>query len=314
MYFYRAFEMSIASEIRLDMLNETTPFISAEVSVIRETADYLKKFKAENQGSIQVTETSEGEFWFFCREHVTAFNVSDRVSFIIESGSKISVVSDDSSAADGLLAVFILGSCMGAVIHQRGRLPIHGSCVARDGKSLIIMGDSGAGKSTVAREFLRHGWKLVTDDVTVVDFAEGRPQAVPSYPSQKLWEDAVDHYGIDESSLTPLFQEERKEKFHVAVEDLFCSARTDLAYAVWLIAGPEDCSLETVSVEGFPVVDRFMRNIYRLYLREKKSRNAVFQQCADISEHIRMFETVRPAGKDCAGEIYEEVVSMISER
>lgn len=87
------------------------------------------------------------------------------------------------------LGVYLMGTCMGAIHYQRGLMMLHGSCVT-DGRSAVLLtGDSGAGKSTLAAEFLRQGWKLITDDVSVVYDPDGLPVVQSSYPSQKLWQE-----------------------------------------------------------------------------------------------------------------------------
>ena len=57
---------------------------------------------------------------------------------------------------------------------------------------------------------LRRGWKLITDDVSVVYDPEGLPLVQSSYPSQKLWRDALDRYErrelIEQHSLQRHFQ------------------------------------------------------------------------------------------------------------
>ena len=49
---------------------------------------------------------------------------------------------------------------------------IHGTCVARDGAGVLILGPPGAGKSDLALRLLRRGFDLVADDQ--VDIAAGR--------------------------------------------------------------------------------------------------------------------------------------------
>ncbi len=45
---------------------------------------------------------------------------------------------------------------------------IHASCVARDGRAVLISGPSGAGKSDLALRLLDRGFTLVSDDQTIV--------------------------------------------------------------------------------------------------------------------------------------------------
>jgi HPr kinase/phosphorylase len=45
---------------------------------------------------------------------------------------------------------------------------LHASCVAADGRGLLILGPSGAGKSSMAMQLIALGAQLVADDRTVV--------------------------------------------------------------------------------------------------------------------------------------------------
>lgn len=48
---------------------------------------------------------------------------------------------------------------------------MHGSCVARDGDGILVVGPSGSGKSDLALRLLSRGFELVADDQ--VDIADG---------------------------------------------------------------------------------------------------------------------------------------------
>lgn len=52
--------------------------------------------------------------------------------------------------------------------------PLHASCVALDGRGLLILGPSGSGKSTLALQLMAHGARLVADDRCLVFPRQGR--------------------------------------------------------------------------------------------------------------------------------------------
>ena len=54
---------------------------------------------------------------------------------------------------------------------MQARRQVHGSCVARDGHGVLLLGPPGAGKSDLALRLLRYGFSLVADDR--VDIADG---------------------------------------------------------------------------------------------------------------------------------------------
>lgn len=51
---------------------------------------------------------------------------------------------------------------------------LHASCVAKDGRAVLISGRSGSGKSDLALRLIDRGAMLVSDDYTIVRRVEGR--------------------------------------------------------------------------------------------------------------------------------------------
>jgi hypothetical protein len=62
------------------------------------------------------------------------------------------------------------------VLARTGRFMLHSGSVARDGQALLLIGDSGQGKSTLCWAAAQHGWSLLSDDHTIV-----RPAATGGY-------------------------------------------------------------------------------------------------------------------------------------
>jgi hypothetical protein len=49
-------------------------------------------------------------------------------------------------------------------VRAQGLMPLHGACVGRDGRGLLLFGDSGAGKSTAALHCLLRGMEFLAED------------------------------------------------------------------------------------------------------------------------------------------------------
>jgi ATPase subunit of ABC transporter with duplicated ATPase domains len=109
------------------------------------------------------------------------------------------------------------GTARGALIHQRGELPLHACTLLPPGadRAVAICGRSGAGKSTLGATLSRRGWLLVADDTTRVTWNEDHPLAWPSKDSIKLWKDACERAGLDTASLQRVMRD--MEKFYVRV-------------------------------------------------------------------------------------------------
>ncbi len=73
----------------------------------------------------------------------------------------------------------------------RGTFSFHASAVAIDGKAIIAIGDSGAGKSTTAAAFAKMGYPILSDDLVVIRDDIDRFWVQPSFPMIRLWSSSV---------------------------------------------------------------------------------------------------------------------------
>lgn len=85
----------------------------------------------------------------------------------------------------------LLNQVVPRLIAAMGRVVLHASAVETPLGTVAFLGEGGAGKSTLAAVFSAAGHALVCDDALVVAVAEGRPWAVPGYPSLRLFPDAA---------------------------------------------------------------------------------------------------------------------------
>src|SRR3954453_9015276 len=56
-------------------------------------------------------------------------------------------------------------------------MQIHGSCAARKGQGVLLIGEPGSGKSDLLLRLLDHGFELVADDRVDVEHGEASPPA-----------------------------------------------------------------------------------------------------------------------------------------
>lgn len=109
------------------------------------------------------------------------------------------VVSPEFGADDIAVRLYLFGSVMGALLHLRGVLPLHGSAVSLpDGRgAAIFTGTSSAGKSSLAAALSRRGYPLMADDIAAVDTLDGRCVIYPGLARSKLWRESLDFLGFD---------------------------------------------------------------------------------------------------------------------
>ena len=148
------------------------------------------------------------------------FLIPEKAIFLIKNGNEI-FVSPISDLHDKHLRLYILGTCMGAILMQRKVLPLHGSAIAIDGTAYAIVGESGAGKTTLSFGFFKQEDFnfLVMMSFQFQYHQDNIPIVTPAYPQQKLWIESLDKFGMNSNEYEPIV--ERETKFTVPVLDQF---------------------------------------------------------------------------------------------
>jgi len=70
----------------------------------------------------------------------------------------------------------------GSAHHRVREIELHATCIAVDGRGVVITGDSGAGKSALGLQLIDGGGQLVADDVTAI-YRDG-PRLIARAPVQ----------------------------------------------------------------------------------------------------------------------------------
>lgn len=297
---YRAFGLSIISEIPLPellCLDNKTDFIDIEVII-----EDLSKLWLE---------LSDDQNAFVIKKDFIMFQVPNIATFSITEGKKISVSPLKENEEDHI-RLYILGTCMGALLMQRRILPLHGSAVVINGRAYAFMGNSGAGKSTLAAAFLNQGYQLLSDDVIAVSLSQSEniPFIIPSFPHQKLWDDSLDRLGMQIKNYNPIYG--RENKYSIPVSSSYFSEPIPLA-GVFELIKTEDEHLEIHRIDK-------LKRIYTLYYNTYQNcliPNAGlmewhFKTTVNIIGKIGIYQIKRPVSGVNPNQIISEILKKIS--
>ncbi|ATI53912.1 MULTISPECIES: aldolase [Bacillus cereus group] len=295
---YKVFGLRVLSEIQLPEL----PRINEQeetMEVIIRTADLFQKWS-------EFTNTEQN---FVVDKNVVMIRIPDTAIFSIQEGKQI-IVSPMGNTCEDKIRLYILGICMGALLMQRGILPLHGSAINIDGKVYAILGNSGAGKSTLAAAFLSKGYTLLSDDVIAVTVsADKTPIVIPSYPQQKLWAESLNAFGMGTASYNPLF--ERETKYAVPVQSHFFSEPLPLAGVIELTK-TEDENVELIRMEGLERLRTLFFHTFRKFLvTQLKLTEWHFTTSTSVINKVDMFHLKRPNNRFTAHELVSIILKTI---
>jgi hypothetical protein len=209
----------------------------------------------------------------------------------IEEGRRITVDAH-ADVPDRNVRLFLLGSAFGALLHQRGLLPLHANAVEIDGKAVAFMGESGAGKSTLAAWFHDHGYRVLADDVCVVRFDEdGQAMACAGLPRLRLWREALEVTGRDPAAYTKsLAGNQEIEKFDVPLSQSAMSNR--LLGGLFLLSVGEEFAIE--SLQGIDAAAAVIEHTYRgAFLAATGTADQHWSACLRLVRTTPVFNLIR---------------------
>jgi len=104
------------------------------------------------------------------------------------------VVSEETAVDQGFWNTRLLPTALGLLGATIGVVPLHCACLDKDGEGLLLAGDSGTGKSTLAVALSRCGFGIVSDGWTYVGKSGNDLTAYGISAPVKLLPDAVRHF------------------------------------------------------------------------------------------------------------------------
>lgn len=231
---YQAFGLRILSEYTLPELFQPTWNEEPLATITVKRGDLTEMWQEH---------APPGEY-FVIMDSQVLFMVPEVGIFLVENGDTL-IVSTYPEVGEDRLRLYILGTGIGLILLQQQILPLHGSCIAIDGKAYAILGHSGAGKSTLASVLLNKGYRLLSDDIIPIVMLDNNPIAIPSYPQQKLWQESLDALNLSQSDYHPIYN--RETKFTVPVQQHFHSETLPLAGVIELVKSDGDASIHPIS-------------------------------------------------------------------
>lgn len=275
---YLAFGLRFDSDFAIPELlpaTTTSGIAAVDARITSGTID-ASQFEARRDGSYFVIQP---DFFYFV--------VKDVARYLVTGGKRI-VVEAWPGAKPDAINTFLLGSCCGALLFQRGLLPLHGSAVATSDGAVLILGESGAGKSTLAAALNRQGFPLMSDDVCAIGFA-GTPTIFPAYPQIKLTPQSAGALGMDSGAFSAY-----EEKFHLRNPSFY--AKPLPLIAIYLLEKRDVAAASERQPRGAEKFALLRNNVYRdFYIPEMKLDAQVFEQCSVISARCAVFQLTRPA-------------------
>nr|WP_246676446.1 serine kinase [Mesorhizobium sp. B1-1-5] len=281
-HFYKAYGLIVSSDVALPELTPTAPATpDLEIAV----------------GPIDFPDGASHGATAFRFEATRQYLSWQAVGTFMISGANRIDVDPAPGIDDPLLAFPLLGPVMALALHRRGLLVLHASAIAVGGKSVIFMGDKGAGKSTTAGAMIRAGHRLLTDDVVALDLSDpGRPMILPGFPQLKLAADAAGAIHLEQAEVRPQVHPQIDKAQH-RLHDGFATEAVPVSRIYVLERGGRAAISQLAGVAALPAIIKF--SYITRFGRQALTGDLAathLSQCAEIAGLIGVNRLEVPAG------------------
>jgi len=210
--------------------------------------------------------------------------------YSVEDGKRI-LIEPMAESTPEKIRLFLLGSTMGALLYQRGLYPLHGSAVETPWGAMIFVGVQGAGKSTLAAEFHRQGYRLLSDDVCAVERTPKGLRILPALAQIRLCADAYQRLGTPEGSRFDV------DKYVVPMGERYCPDPVPLR-AIQVLSDQQALADHDIPrfepLRGLSKVQCLLENLYRpFYLKGQRTQSEVSRMAGIIAQHASVVRVSR---------------------
>lgn len=274
-YMYRVYGLSILSEM---------PFPELEVDGSGLVPDVRILFKPvpESLGNPKYS-------GFKCEvdKGIVLIRTDTIAKLLISGGDKI-FIEKRKGARDYEIRMLLLGWGFGAVLHQRGVLPLHASAVALDQRGLALCAHSGYGKSTLAYAFLKRGYRILDDNIAALIPDEDGILVLPGYPEIKLQGSDLRDLKEKPRSVRPLLQS--GDRYAVGLSNHFQREPVRLS-RIFVLSRSASPSLKMTTLEGAAAFKALAEHTFcPKFLKCMEQPSKHFDKLVDLASRMPVFQ------------------------
>ncbi len=207
--------------------------------------------------------------------------------------------------------IYLNGQVLAALMHQRKILNFHASSFIHNNKGVILLGETGAGKSSLTAAFVLSGAGFLSDDFTPVIFEGAKPLIWPVYKKIKLRENTIRQLGIPDHLLSG--KEKVTGKYFLQVDHGQSSHfPLDVILKVEIGEVPEPQFIYPSSAESFTLLRSEVCS-WEFLAAMPETETAYLQQLLEIVHQVPVIRVVRPVECDVK-ELYQLVKGFLKNK
>jgi hypothetical protein len=204
----------------------------------------------------------------------------------------------------------LLDQVLPRVLALRGQLVVHAGAVRVDDRAIAFLGESGHGKSTLTAGLDLAGFSAISDDGLVVRRRGDRVVAVATYPSLRLWPDALDGVYVARPETAPMAH--YSSKLRVANRGTEGAPDEPPLLSALYVLGPPSAELAITPMGPRDAAMAIIAGTFQIDPTDTARVAAIFDAAMDLAAGVRTFSLRYPRRFDLLPEVQRAVIEHAS--
>lgn len=184
--------------------------------------------------------------------------------------------------------VYLLGQALSFALVKSGLEPFHATAIVSGDGAVVLLGDCGFGKSTLAASFLRAGDRLLTDDLLLLRSAKaGGLEVYPGPPRIKLFSNIARRFSRSAAQTVPMNALTDKHVIPLAAAQYW--PRAVPLRGIYALAAPSETHRRSpIRIETLPLRDAFLTLVANTFNRYIVEPDRLQRQVAEVARLLRV--------------------------
>ena len=290
MFYSTLYGLNFASDFPIPILQPQKKQKKIDVIVRKKKISTKGIVDAKVKGKI--CQIKEGSLWL---------SIPKVARYLVLAGKEIHIDSEISLKSPAI-SLYLLGSCLGALLQQRNILALHGTTVLINKEAHIFCGPSGIGKSTLAASFAKKGFRVFSDDISMLNC---QAYTFSGVPQVSLLENSIKYLNLEGYKGYNLFKIGKKS-FMIKQEN---NAMAIKVRSIYFLYKNKNKKVFIQEIKGISKVKSLIENIYRPdFISGLGKKNQNFTACVDLANQVRIMECYRPQSLSFLDELISKIL------
>ena len=303
-----------SSEQFPELTSIDTPPASGETTILRRVSRLPEMGATVRAATTWATPAGIEHLYAFKKENGYLLQFNNLADFFLDPERReISFCALPETPPDSIRHLFLDG-VVPLLLSLMGRGVLHASAIRTPYGAAAFLGETGAGKSTLAGSFQKSGYSIITDDCLLLEPDAGRFYARPSYPGVRLREDSLAHLAADGTATLSVAHYNSKRRLSAGqfidrrepITVIYCLQRIEQSGR-----HPSDPAIEPLA--GHHRLIEVLRYLYCLDPHDRPALIKQFKLLEALTAAVPVFRLKVPAGFGYLPMVRERVLAHLAE-